>query len=338
MIEGMMDLGTKYLGLKLKNPLVASASPLTKDLDNFRRMEDAGMSAIVMHSLFEEQLEIESNELDRNLSYAENVSAEALGIFPDPQTYNLGPEEYLEAIVRAKAAVGVPIIGSLNGISSGGWVRYAKLIQDAGADALELNIYCLPVDPTLTADVVEKQYCDLVREVKQTVGIPVAVKIGPFFSAMANMALKLDQAGADALVMFNRFYQPDFDLNELEVVPSLQLSRSNELRLRLHWVAILYGKIKADMAITGGVHTAEDVIKSMMAGARVSMMTSALLQNGVDYVRFVLSEIREWMEKHEYESIQQMQGSMSQQSVPHPSTYERTNYVKVLSSYALTMD
>jgi dihydroorotate dehydrogenase (fumarate) len=337
MIEGMMDLSTKYLGLNLKNPLVASASPLTKDLDNFRRMEDAGMSAIVMHSLFEEQLEIESNELDRNLSYAENVSAEALGMFPDPQTYNLGPEEYLEAIVRAKAAVHVPIIGSLNGVSPGGWLRYAKLIQDAGADALELNIYYLPVDPTLTADVVEKRYCDLVREVKKTVGIPVAVKIGPFFSAMANMALKLDQAGADALVMFNRFYQPDFDLNELEVVPSLQLSRSNELRLRLHWVAILYGKIKADMAITGGVHTAEDVIKSMMAGARVSMMTSALLQNGVDYVRFVLTEIREWMEKHEYESIPQMQGSMSQQSVPHPKTYERANYVKVLSSYALTV-
>lgn len=336
MIEGYMNLSTKYLGQELNNPLVASASPLTKDLPNFRRMEDAGVSAIVMHSLFEEQLDIESSELDRHLSAAENVSAESLGMFPET-TYNMGPEEYLEAIVRAKAAVQIPIIGSLNGTSTGGWMRYAKLIQDAGADALELNIYYLPTDTTLTAEVVEKQYCDLVREVKKTVGIPVAVKIGPFFSAMANMALKLDQAGADALVMFNRFYQPDYDLNELEVVPSLQLSRSNELRLRLHWVAMIYGKIKADMAITGGVHTAEDVIKSMMAGARVSMMTSALLQNGIDYVRFVLTEVREWMEKHEYESIRQMQGSMSQQAVPHPSTYERTNYVKVLSSYALTI-
>lgn len=338
MIEGTMNLKTKYLGLNLKNPVVASASPLTKEQANFRRLEDAGVSAIVMHSLFEEQLEIESAELDRHLSASEALSAESLGMFPEAGSYNLGPEAYLEAIVRAKAAVNVPIIGSLNGTSTGGWLRYAKMIQDAGADALELNIYYLPTDINLTADLVEKQYCDLVREVKKTVGIPVAVKIGPFFSAMANMALKLDQAGADALVMFNRFYQPDYDLNELEVVPSLQLSRSNELRLRLHWTAILYGKIKADMAITGGVHTAEDVIKSMMAGARVSMMTSALLQNGVDYVRFVLSEIREWMEKHEYESIQQMQGSMSQQSVPHPSTYERSNYVKVLSSYALTAD
>ena len=336
MIEGHMNLSTKYLGLNLNNPLVASASPLTKELANFRRMEDAGISAIVMHSLFEEQLDVESSELDRHLSAAEHVSAESLGMFPDA-TYNMGPEEYLEAIVRAKAAVQVPIIGSLNGTSTGGWIRYAKLIQDAGADALELNIYYLPTDMNLTAEAVEKQYCDLVREVKKTVGIPVAVKIGPFFSAMANMALKLDQAGADALVMFNRFYQPDYDLNELEVVPSLQLSRSNELRLRLHWVAIVYGKIKADMAITGGVHTAEDVIKSMMAGARVSMMTSALLQNGIDYVRFVLTEVREWLEKHEYESIRQMQGSMSQKAVPRPATYERSNYAKVLSSYALTM-
>lgn len=332
----MIDLSTKYLGLKLKNPVVASASPLTRDLNNVRRLEDAGASAIVMHSLFEEQLNIESDELDRHLSSNENISAEALGMYPDLMNYNIGPDDYLETIVKAKAAVQVPIIGSLNGVSAGGWTRYAKLIQDAGADALELNIYYLPTDTSLTAEVVEKQYCDLVREVKKTVGIPIAVKISPFFSAMANMALKFDQAGADALVMFNRFYQPDYDLAEMEVVPSLQLSRSNELRLRLHWVAILFGKIQADMAITGGVHTAEDVIKSMMSGARVAMMTSALLQNGIDYLRFVQTEIREWLEKHEYESIQQMQGSMSQQSVPHPSKYERANYVKVLSSYALT--
>jgi dihydroorotate dehydrogenase (fumarate) len=332
----MIDLSTKYLGLKLKNPVVASASPLTKELVNVRRLEDAGASAIVMHSLFEEQLTVESEELDRQLSASEHVSAEAMGLYPDLMNYNIGPDDYLETIVKARAAVQVPIIGSLNGISAGGWTRYAKLIQDAGADALELNIYYLPTELTQTAEIVEKQYCDLVREVKQTVRIPVAVKIGPYFSAMANMALKLDQAGADALVMFNRFYQPDLDLEQLEVVPSLQLSRSNELRLRLHWTAILFGKIKADIAITGGVHTAEDVIKSMMAGARVTMMTSALLQNGIDYLRFVQTEIREWLDKHEYESIQQMQGSMSHQAVPHPSRYERANYVKVLSSYSLT--
>jgi len=288
-----------------------------------------------MHSLFEEQLTVESDELDRQLSASEHVSAEAMGLYPDLMNYNIGPDDYLETIVKARAAVQVPIIGSLNGISTGGWTRYAKLIQDAGADALELNIYYLPTELTQTAEIVEKQYCDLVREVKKTVAIPVAVKIAPFFSAMANMALKLDQSGADALVMFNRFYQPDLDLEQLEVVPSLQLRRSNELRLRLHWTAILFGKIKADMAITGGVHTAEDVIKSMMAGARVAMMTSALLQNGIDYLRFVQTEIREWLDKHEYESIEQMQGSMSHQAVPHPSRYERANYVKVLSSYAL---
>lgn len=333
----MIDLSTKYLGLTLKNPLVASSSPLTKDVDNVRKIEDAGASAIVMHSLFEEQLDLESSELDRHLASAENVGPEAMGMYPEMGDYNLGPDGYLEAIVKAKAAVQIPIVGSLNGVSTGGWTRYARLIQDAGADALELNIYYLPTNLNQTSEVVERQYCDLVREIRSNVGIPIAVKVSPFFSAMANMALKLDQAGANALVMFNRFYQPDIDLENLEVVPSLQLSRANELRLRLHWVALLYGKIKSDMAITGGVHTAEDVIKSMMVGARVSMMTSALLQNGIDYMRFVLSEVREWMEKHEYESIKQMQGSMSQQAVPHPSKYERTNYVKVLSSYAVTM-
>jgi dihydroorotate dehydrogenase (fumarate) len=333
----MINLSTSYLGLKLKNPVVASASPLTKELDNFRRLEDAGASAVVMHSLFEEQINIESSELDRYLSIGENVSAEALDMFPEAADYRLGPEEYLEQIVKAKAAVNVPIIGSLNGVSQGGWTRYAKLIQDAGADALELNIYFIPTNPQLTSQDVEREYCELVTDVKAHVSIPVAVKLSPFFTSMSNMAQKLDHCGANALVLFNRFYQPDFDLSELEVVPSLQLSRSNELRLRLHWAALLYGKIKADIALTGGVHTAEDVIKSMMAGARVAMTTSALLQNGVDYLRFLLSEVREWMDKHEYESIQQMQGSMSQKSVRHPAAFERANYVKVLSSYAPVM-
>jgi dihydroorotate dehydrogenase (fumarate) len=332
----VIDLSTKYLGIKLKNPVVASSSPLTRYFGSIRHLEDAGAAAIVMHSLFEEQLNIEGSELDRHLSGGESVSAEALGMFPDLLDYNIGPDEYLEGIRKAKAAVEIPIIGSLNGVSKGGWTRYAKLIEQAGADALELNIYYLPTNPELTADSVERQYCELVADIRKSIAIPVAVKIGPFFSAMANMAVKLDKAGADALVMFNRFYQPDLDLEELEVVPSLQLSRSNELRLRLHWVAILFGKIKADMAITGGIHSAEDVIKSMMSGARVAMTTSALLQNGIDYLRFLLTDIREWMNAHEYESIQQMQGSMSQKSVPHPAAYERANYVKVLSSYAPT--
>ena len=331
----MIDLSTKYLGLKLKNPVVASASPLTQHLEYFRRLEDAGASAIVMHSLFEEQINIESSELDRYLSTSEHVSAEALDMFPDAADYHLGPEEYLEQIVKAKAAVNVPIIGSLNGISPGGWTRYAKLIQDAGADALELNIYFIPTNPNIDAEGIENEYCYLVKEIKRGLSIPVAVKLSPYFTSMANIGVKLDRAGAGALVLFNRFYQPDFDLEELEVVSSLNLSRSSELRLRLHWAAILYGKIKADVAITGGVHTAEDVIKSMMAGARVAMTTSALLQNGIDYLRFVLTEVREWMERHEYESIQQMQGSMSHKSVPHPAAFERANYVKLLSTYAL---
>ncbi len=333
----MTSLNTKYLGLNLKNPLVASASPLTRELDNFRKLEDAGASAIVMHSLFEEQINIESEELDRYLSVAEHVSAEALDMFPEASDYHLGPDEYLEQIVKAKAAVNVPIIGSLNGISPGGWTRYAKLIQDAGADALELNIYFIPTNPNIDAEQIENEYSYLVKEVKRGLRIPVAVKLSPFFTSMASFANRMDKAGANGLVLFNRFYQPDFDLEELDVVPTLQLSRSNELRMRLHWVAILFGKIQADMAVTGGVHTAEDVIKSMMAGARVAMTTSALLQNGIDYMRFILTEIREWMEKHEYESIEQMQGSMSQKSVRHPAAYERANYVKVLSSYAPVM-
>ncbi|HUN87733.1 MAG TPA: dihydroorotate dehydrogenase-like protein [Terriglobales bacterium] len=331
----MSDLSTKYLGLKLRNPVVASAGPLTSELDNFRRLEDAGASAIVMHSLFEEQINIESEELDRYLSTAEHVSAEAMDMFPEAGEYHLGPDEYLDQIVRAKAAVKVPIIGSLNGISPGGWTRYAKLIQDAGADALELNIYFIPTNPNIDAEQIENEYSYLVKEIKRGLSIPVAVKLSPFFTSMASFGVRLDKAGADGLVLFNRFYQPDYDLEELEVVPSLQLSRSNELRLRLHWTAILFGKIKADLAVTGGVHTAEDVIKAMMAGARVAMTTSALLQNGIDYLRFLLTEVHEWLEKHEYESIQQMQGSMSHKAVRHPSAFERANYVKVLSSYAM---
>ncbi|MBI2455442.1 MAG: dihydroorotate dehydrogenase-like protein [candidate division NC10 bacterium] len=331
----MTDLSTTYLGLSLKNPLVVSASPLSEDVGNIRRMEDAGAAAVVLHSLFEEQIDVESQQLDRYLSQGTESFAESLSYFPDLTRYNLGPDGYLEHLRRIKAAVDIPIIGSLNGVSTGGWITYARKIQEAGADALELNLYFIPTDPKMTGAQVEQMYVDLARDVKASVGIPVAVKLNHFFSAMANMAQGLDQAGADALVLFNRFYQPDFDLESLEVVPSLTLSSSYELLLRLHWVAILHGHVRADLAITGGVHTAQDVLKSMMAGARVAMMTSALLKNGIEHLTMVRADLLAWMEEHEYTSIRQMQGSMSYRSVANPSAFERANYMKVLSSYAL---
>jgi len=331
----MIDLSTTYLGLTLKNPLVASASPLTEDLGNVRRMEDAGAAAVVMHSLFEEQITLESHELDRYLSHGTESFAESLSYFPDLTDYNLGPDKYLEHLRRVKAAVGIPVIGSLNGVSTGGWIRYAKMMQEAGADALELNVYFIPTDANLSSAQVEQMYLDLVRDVKATLKIPVAVKLGHSFTAMANLARRLDQAGADALVLFNRFYQPDFDLEKLEAVPTLTLSSSYELLLRLHWVAILYGHVRADLAVTGGVHTAPDVLKAMMAGARVAMMTSALLKNGIGHLRTLPAGLVAWMEEHEYASIRQMQGSMSYRSVANPAAFERANYMKVLSSYTL---
>jgi dihydroorotate dehydrogenase (fumarate) len=331
----MLDLSTTYLGLKLKNPLMASSGPLCKDVGNILKLEDSGVSAVVLHSLFEEQINLESNELDRYLSFQTESYAESLSYFPDMTGYNVGPEGYVEHVRKAKEAVDVPVVGSLNGVSTGGWIKYAKMIEDAGADALELNIYYLPTNAELTGAQVEKMYCDLVSHVKASIKIPVAVKLGPYFSAIPNMARQLDQAGADALVLFNRFYQPDFDLENLEVVPNLVLSNSHELLLRLHWVALLYGSIQADLAITGGVHTAEDVVKSMMAGARAAMLTSALLRHGSDYAETLQTNLVEWMMDHEYESIQQMQGSMSVRSVAEPAAFERANYMKVLSSYTL---
>ena len=328
-----MDLTTKYLGLTLKNPLVVSASPLSENLGNIKKMEQAGAAAVVMHSLFEEQIEQDSEALDRSLSTG--GSAEAASYFPNVDSYRIGPETYLENLAKAKASVKIPIIASLNGASSGGWTDYAKKMQQAGADAIELNIYTIPTDPRVNAAEIEQKYCDLVRDVKASVQIPVAVKLCPYFSAMVNMALQLDQAGADGLVLFNRFYQPDFDLEALEVVPSLQLSTSYELLLRLHWVAILHGRVRPDLAITGGVHTSYDVLKAMMAGAQVTMMASAILKRGIDYIATVLGELQTWMEEHEYESIKQMQGSMSQKSVADPKSFLRGNYLKVLSSYAL---
>ena len=331
----MSDLSTSYLGLSLKNPLVVSPSPLCEDLGAIRKMEDAGASAVVLHSLFEEQLSINSQDLDRFLTSGTESFAEALSYFPDMGQFKLGPEAYLEHIQKAKKAVKIPIIGSLNGVSTGGWVSFAKKIEQAGADALELNVYYIATDPDMSGAQVEQMYADLVRDVRASLKIPIAVKLGPYFSSMASVARRLDQAGANGLVLFNRFYQPDFDLEKLEVTPNLNLSRSEELRLRLCWVAILSGRIKADMAITGGVHTAEDVIKSMMAGAKVAMMTSALLKNGIEHLKTVREGIAAWMEKHEYASIRQMQGSMSQKSVAEPAAFVRANYMKVLRSYAL---
>jgi len=331
----MPDLSTTYLGLKLRSPIVASSSPLCQDVGQILHMEDAGVAAVVLHSLFEEQILIESNSLDRYLSSGAESYAEAVTYFPDLHNYNIGPDGYLEHIRKVKQAVDIPVIGSLNGVSTGGWIRYAKLIEEAGADALELNIYYLPTDPRVEGAQVEQMYTDLVSHVKASVKIPVAVKLAPFFSSIPNMCVKLDQAGADGLVLFNRFYQPDIDLETLEVVPNLVLSNSTELLLRLHWVGLVYGHVKADLAVTGGVHTAEDVVKCMMVGAKVAMMTSALLRHGIDHVRKVEQDLVRWMEEHEYESIGQMQGSMSARKVAEPAAYQRANYMKVLSSYDL---
>jgi len=331
----MIDLSTRYLGLDLKNPIVASASPLCESLDKIRRLEDHGIAAVVLPSLFEEQLVLESESVDADLSRGAETFAESLSYFPDLMNYNLGPDGYLELIRKAKASVSIPVIASLNGVTQGGWVEYAHEMEQAGADAIELNIYSLVTDPSRTAAQVEQGYCDLVRSMKGNLRIPVAVKISHFFSAVANFAIQLDSSGADALVLFNRFYQPDLDIEQLEIVPSLTLSQSAELLLRLHWVAIVFGHIRADMAVTGGVHSAQDVLKSVMAGARVAMMTSALLQNGIEHLDAVRAGIVQWMEEHEYESINQMCGSMSQKNVPDPTAYERANYMRVLSSYTL---
>jgi len=330
-----IDLSTTYLGLKLKNPLVASSSPLCEDLSSIRRMEDSGAAAIVLQSLFEEQIEFESGELDRFLGDASERGPEAFTHFPELTHRVEGPEAYLEHIHKCKRAVNIPIIASLNGSTLGGWLRYANDIQQAGADALELNIYYLPIDPKLSGEQVEQQYIDLVRALKTEIRIPLAIKLGPYFSSMANMAHKLDLAGVDALVLFNRFYQPDYDLEALEVVPNLILSNSHELLLRLHWIAVLYGTVRADMALTGGVHNATDVVKAMMAGAKVAMLTSALLKRGVSYLDTLTTELLLWMGDHEYDSIRQMQGSMSRNATPQPKAFERANYMKVLGSYAM---
>ncbi|HTT33660.1 MAG TPA: dihydroorotate dehydrogenase-like protein [Methylomirabilota bacterium] len=329
----MSNLSARYLGFTLKSPLVASASPVCESVPNIRELEDAGVGAVVLPSLFEEQLELESFALDEDLSRGTDSFPESQTVLPDLQTYNLGPDGYLDLIDAAKAAVDIPIIASLNGVSPGGWAEYARLMAEAGADAIELNIYSIPTEPAESSSDVEKGYVELVRQIKRTVRVPVAVKLSPFFSAPSNIAARLDDVGANALVLFNRFYQPDFDIESLEVVPRLTLSHPDELLLRLHWTAILTDHVDADLAITGGVHSTTDVVKCIMAGANVAMMASALLRRGIPYATTVLTDLRRWLEEHEYDSIQQMCGSMSRRSVPDPTAFERGNYMRVLSSY-----
>ncbi len=328
----MIDLKTNYLGLLLRTPLVASASPLSQELDGIRHLEDAGASAIVLYSLFEEQLRQESIELEYHLTEGTDSFAEASSFFPQPNEFHVGPEGYLNHIRRAKEAVAVPVIASLNHSTLGGWARYARQIEQAGADAIECNIYFIPTDEEVSGAEIEKKYVDILREVKISVRIPVAVKLSPFFSNMANMAKQLDQAGADALVLFNRFYQPDINLDELEIQPNVLLSTPQDLRLPLTWIGILYGRIHANLAATSGVHGPEDVIKLLMVGADVTMLCSALLRNGIDHLRKVEAGVLAWMEKHEYQSVQQMKGSMSQIRCPNPSAFERAQYMKAVKS------
>ncbi|MCA9933145.1 MAG: dihydroorotate dehydrogenase-like protein [Ardenticatenaceae bacterium] len=329
-----MDLSTTYLGLKLKNPLVPSSSPLTRSLDSLRRMEDAGASAVVLYSLFEEQITLESEMLNHYLTQGIESFPEALSYFPEAEEYHTGPEGYLEHIQRAKKALDIPVIGSLNGVSTGGWVNYARKIQEAGADALELNVYYLPTDMNLSSAEVEQIYLDILKDVKAAVTIPVTMKLSPYFSAMANMAKRLSDAGANGLVLFNRFYQPDLDPQNLEIVPHLVLSNSNELRLPLRWIAILYGRVAADLALTTGIHQVEDVVKAVMAGASITMIASELLQNGIERVGDLLTGLEQWLTEYEYESLEQMKGSLSQINCAEPAAFERANYMRVLSSYS----
>lgn len=330
-----VDLRTSYMGLELAQPVVPSASPLTGDQDGLRRLADAGASAVVLPSLFEEQIEHEEMEVARLLDFgAESFGEATFGYFPEMNDYATGPGTYLDMVTRAKSSLSIPVIGSLNGTSKGGWIKYGKLIEEAGADALELNIYFIPTDPKVATAEIEQQYLELVMSVKESISIPLAVKIGSSFSSIPHIADRLVESGADALVIFNRFYQPDIDVDSLEVRPNLQLSSSTELRLPLRWAAILHGRINASLAVTTGVHTAEDVIKLLLAGADVTMMASALLKNGPDHLRHVVTGIGRWLDENDYQSIEQMKGSLSQAASPDPGAFERANYMKTLVTYA----
>ncbi len=327
------DLRSRYLGLELKNPIVAAASPMTSSIDGLKRLEDAGIAAVVLPSLFEEQIEHEEMATHNLMLSGTELSPEARGFFPEMLNYNTGSDNYLKLIGDAKKALSVPVIPSLNGYTPGGWTQIAKQLEEAGADAIELNIYFLATDPQDTSSEIEKRYIDLVASVSSIVSIPVAVKVSPYFSAMANMATRLAHAGASGLVLFNRFVQPDILLEELEVAPHLVLSTSDELRLALRWIAILRGRVKASLAATGGAHTPEDVLKLLLAGADCVMVASSLLRKGPAHVTSLVSGVEKWMTEREYTSVEQMKGSLSQQSCPDPAAFERTNYMKALTSY-----
>jgi dihydroorotate dehydrogenase (fumarate) len=329
----MTDLTTTYLGLSLKNPFVASSSPLTEKLDVVKQMQDAGAAAVILPSLFEEQVANESWKLHHDLTRGSESYYEALSYLPDTGQYSIGTMKYLEKLTQIKHAVQIPVFASLNGVTTGGWIDYAKKCQEAGADALELNLYDIVTDPDTTSTDLENTHITLVKEIRAQIQIPLTVKIGPYYAALPHFAQRLAAAGANGLVLFNRFYQPDLDLEELKVVPNLVLSDSRELRLPLRWIAILYGRIPVDFGLTGGVHTASDLLKAMMSGASATMVTSELLMHGVNRITEILADVQIWMEEHEYDSILQMKGSMSQKAVGDPTTFERANYMRVLSSY-----
>mgnify|MGYP001816908012 CR=1 FL=1 len=330
-----VDLSTRYLGLTLKNPLVASSSPVTGSLDSLLKLEEAGVAAVVLPSLFEEQIEHEAIEVARLMEFGAESFYEALGgYFPELDDYNTGPGHYVEDVAAAKEALDIPVIASLNGTTRGGWLRYATKLEEAGADAIELNVFLIPTDAYATGHDVEQRYLDLIAAVKEAVSVPVAVKIGPYFSSLAHTAREMVELGADGLVLFNRFYQPDIDLENLRVVSNLQLSTSTELRLPLRWVAILRDKVlRASLGVTSGVHTTDDVLKSLLVGADVAMMASALLEEGPFHARDVLAGMTAWLEQHDYESVEQMKGSMSMASAPNPDGYIRANYMRMLTTY-----
>jgi dihydroorotate dehydrogenase (fumarate) len=331
----MIDFSTNYLGLKLKGPIVVSSTPLSESIDNARRMEDAGAAAIVLTSLFEEQLELESRALDEDLSRGTDSFAESLGYLPDLTDYRMTHEVYLEYLRRTKEAVGIPVMASLNGATTGGWVRFAKEMEQAGADAIELNTYALATDRSQSSTELELQLLELVKSVCGAVKVPVAVKLSQSFTSVPHLVARMEDAGARGVVLFNRFYQPDFDIETLEVRPTLHFSTPSELLPRLHWAAILYGHLNIDLAISGGVHSAEDVLKGIMAGAGITMMASALHIHGIDHIGRVLADLQYWLEKREYTSLWEMRGCLSRRSVPDTSPFDRGNYIKTLSSYSL---
>ena len=331
----MIDFSTKYLGMDLKGPVVVSSTPLSEPIDNVRRMEDCGAAAIVLHSLFEEQLALESRALDDDLSRGTESFAESLGYLPDLKDYRMTHEAYLEHVQQCKKAVKIPILGSLNGATPGGWVRYAKDMEQAGVDAIELNTYALATDKSHTSAEMEGQLLKLVAEVTSAVKVPVSVKLSQWFTSLPHLVGQLEAAGARGVALFNRFYQPDFDIETLEVRPTLHFSKPSELLPRLHWAAILYGHVKLDIAITGGVHSAEDVLKSIMAGGSTVLIASALHIHGIEHIKRVLDDMRYWLEKREYKSLNETRGCLSRRSVPDTSAFDRGNYIKTLSSYSL---